>query len=224
MGYEIKNGVLDLQVRPGRIFMSHTTLPGANQRRRKRRIKCDENHPTCLRCLRGNHPCHYYYVPPPGSYAAEKSQGIGSSPPSLPQFSSSFSAFDMITILPLIQPDNHGGTAFGIPKWNVSIFSHAQRFCAYLTHIPCRAGHDEALDSAVKCVASALRWRYAVAASKADLSPPRKLLIYYGDALRDLQAAVNDPVRSLSAETLSASALLFLFQVRFCTQRRKRQR
>lgn len=121
----------------------------------------------------------------------------------------------MVTILPLIQPDNHGGPEFGIPKWNMAIFSHAQRFCAYLYHIPCRAGHDQALDSAVKCVASALRWRYAVAATKEDLLPPQKLLVYYGEALRDLQVAVNDPIKSLSAETLGASALLFLFQVRF---------
>lgn len=87
----------------------------------------------------------------------------------------------------------------------------------FIFSIPNRLGREPALDSAVRCFASALReldprtqaYRQQSTVSKV------KTLSSYSFALRKLQEALNDPVRSLSAETLCATQMLCSFEVIF---------
>ncbi|QKX63076.1 uncharacterized protein TRUGW13939_10244 [Talaromyces rugulosus] len=77
---------------------------------------------------------------------------------------------------------------------------------SYVTHVPCRLGHEVALDHAVQCVVAAFHALHSQSSSK------QKTLSLYMRALNSLQQAINDPERSLSAETLCATELLCLFE------------
>jgi hypothetical protein len=78
---------------------------------------------------------------------------------------------------------------------------------SYVTHVPCRLGYEVALDHAVQCVVAAFH------ALNSQSSSKQKTLSLYMRALNSLQQAIDDPERSLSAETLCATELLCLFEV-----------
>lgn len=95
--------------------------------------------------------------------------------------------------------------------WSDFMLSYCQRMRVYLYDLPSRSGHDELLDSAIKCVASGLRWLLSGSERPAEMDA--KTLALYGEALRRLQLALQDPVESKSSHTLCATQLLFLFEV-----------
>ncbi|KAF7588823.1 hypothetical protein BBP40_005177 [Aspergillus hancockii] len=85
------------------------------------------------------------------------------------------------------------------------VLSAEKEKSSYIFHIPCRSGYNDALDSAVKCVIAAFR-----ALRVPDVS--RSALRLYTSALKYLQLALDDPTRSLQAETLCATELLCIFE------------
>ena len=88
-----------------------------------------------------------------------------------------------------------------------------------LEHLPCRAGYSAALDAAVRFVASGIRdvWirKDDFKSGPARLSPesPEHLSLY-SPAVSALRQALEDPNKSLEAETLFAAFLLCCFDVR----------
>lgn len=91
------------------------------------------------------------------------------------------------------------------------MLSYSQRIRVFIYDLPGRTGYHEALDAAVKCVASALRH---LVYGSAQAASDTQTLALYGDALRKLQSSLNDPNDSRSAHTLCATQLLFLYEVR----------
>lgn len=85
------------------------------------------------------------------------------------------------------------------------------RMKAYLFELPARVGHNEALDSAVACVAAALRLRHGLQIG--DASFTQYTIRLYGQALRMLQRALQDTRTSCSPEILCATELLCVFEV-----------
>lgn len=99
----------------------------------------------------------------------------------------------------------------------------------YIQFIPSMAGHDVALDSAIACVANALRYCYLMPLQEQDRDAPaasspdderatlqkEKSLALYARALKDLQEGLIDPRRSLRVEMLLAAILLLYFEVRY---------
>lgn len=97
----------------------------------------------------------------------------------------------------------------------------------YLTHLPPRSGHNIALDTAVECVAVAVRklWTQHLAPQGSppmtfDESAPLQLnredadiLVPYTKALQALQQALNSPIESTSSETMCAAALICYLEV-----------
>lgn len=90
----------------------------------------------------------------------------------------------------------------------------------YLAVLPSRAGENVAMDSAVQCLATAVRLYYSnvlsikageVIATSEDMN---LMLGYHINALNCLRQALNDPVQASSAETLCATELLCCFEVR----------
>ena len=86
-----------------------------------------------------------------------------------------------------------------------------------------------ALDSAIACVANALRYCYLMPLQEQDRDAPaasspdderatlqkEKSLALYARALKDLQEGLIDPRRSLRVEMLLAAILLLYFEVRY---------
>ena len=84
---------------------------------------------------------------------------------------------------------------------------HDATLTTYLTYIPSRLGHDQALDDAA---ASLLR----AVAGLSDLGNARPLqecMLSYSCALRSLQVALNDGAQAVTSETLCAVMLLGVF-------------
>lgn len=93
-----------------------------------------------------------------------------------------------------------------------------QEQSSYIFHIPCRLGHDDVLDDAAGCVYAA--FRELNTAGRPRLSHSTTSIALYTRALRSLQRALYDAKRSRTAETLCATALLGIFEVR--AHRKKR--
>jgi hypothetical protein len=92
------------------------------------------------------------------------------------------------------------------------ILSSDRELSSYVSHVPCRSGYDNTLDSAVDCVVAAFHHLCLPLASQS--LPARNTISLYTGALRSLQNALYEPERSLSAETLCATVLLCIFEVR----------
>lgn len=85
-----------------------------------------------------------------------------------------------------------------------------QEQSSYVFHVPCRLGHDNALDDAARCVYAAFRELNTAGMSR--LSHSSTSITLYTRALRSLQRALYDAKRSHKAETLCATALLGIFE------------
>lgn len=95
------------------------------------------------------------------------------------------------------------------------ILSASQRVYWYMDEMPCRAGREESLDAAVKCVAIALREYLSGSATESlddtELGP--RSLMSYIEALQTLRQSLADASRRYRAEVLCAAQLLGLFEV-----------
>lgn len=98
---------------------------------------------------------------------------------------------------------------------NISEFtlSRTRELTSYLFHIPSRAGHEPCLDIAVSCLAASLRELFSQNQQQGNIQVQERTLSLYSTALKQLQEALNDPIRSRSAETLCATELLCIFEV-----------
>ena len=80
---------------------------------------------------------------------------------------------------------------------------------SYFTYIPSRYGHFICLDDAARCVAQRVRrWM------QGEVNASAAVLSLYTKALKSLQAAINDPVLCQKAETLCATELMSIYEVR----------
>ncbi|KAJ6783688.1 hypothetical protein PWT90_08046 [Aphanocladium album] len=93
------------------------------------------------------------------------------------------------------------------PDMSLSI---SQRMASYVFELPSRVGYNAAPDTAISCVAAALRWRSSLrhfgAASSEDF------LLLYGKALQAIQRSIEDTEQCIAAETLAATELLCMFE------------
>lgn len=156
----------------------------------------------CSRCKVSRRKCTWPFI---SSYNPPKP---APAPASHPQISGSADIRDLIELIPL---------AATVDKYSSSqldyfgfMLSYSQRIRVFIYDLPGRTGYHEALDAAVKCVASALRH---LVYGSAQASSDAQTLELYGDALRKLQSSLNDPNDSRSAHTLCATQLLFLYEV-----------
>jgi hypothetical protein len=126
----------------------------------------------------------------------------------LPQFNGTVEGAELLLLAPLTTI-HIGRAAREYLSANLLRFILPSRGeeASYVTHVPCRLGHEVALDHAVQCVVAAFHALHSQSSSK------QKTLSLYMCALKSLQQAIDDPERSLSAETLCATQLLCLFEV-----------
>ena len=94
------------------------------------------------------------------------------------------------------------------PRRLTHILRYQQR--SYFSFLPSRYGHSACLDNAARCVAARVRqWMGS------PLDPPHGgVLPLYSKSLNSLQSALNDPVLSLKPETLCATAILAIYEVK----------
>lgn len=80
--------------------------------------------------------------------------------------------------------------------------------------LPCRAGYEQSLDNAAKCVVMSLRERFLLGRlpDLQDKPIPGDCLQAYIDALKPLRQALSDPIRSQRPEVLCAAQLLGIFE------------
>ena len=137
-------------------------------------------------------------------------------PSNLPQLNGSAECRDLILLGPSISARDLLPTSF-LPRDAKAHYltARSKRLASYAYHIPCRAGSSMALDSAVACVAAALREFSAHEAPPWTFACSAKSLSLYGLALQSLHAALEDAKLSVAAETLCATELLGLFEVQF---------
>ena len=91
-----------------------------------------------------------------------------------------------------------------------STLEQAEPMPSYLWYIPKRLGHNKVLDSAVDLVFNAT----ANLLTPPDEDKMLPLMKKYGQALAYLRSAIEDPVESMSVDTLAAVALLASWEVR----------
>lgn len=168
---------------------------------RKRKIKCDEKRPICRRCEIAGRHCE-----PSPTVSAE--HPIGKMMHSR-LFDGSPDVLDLLRLVPVSVAGLSGDDKVHIGSdMRLSI---SQRMASYVFELPSRVGYNAALDTAIGCVAAALRWRssmrhYGVGSSEDFLS-------LYGKALQAIQWSIEDSVQCISAETLAATELLCMFEV-----------
>lgn len=90
----------------------------------------------------------------------------------------------------------------------------------YMHYLPQLCGRDRVFDLAASCVASILRALCSAPVQKTGSAleyrtreTSHKTAALYSEALEELQLALNDPQRSLSAEVLCATILLCAYEV-----------
>jgi len=81
---------------------------------------------------------------------------------------------------------------------------------SYLQYVPSLYGSSECVTTATDCLVARVRWMLSVKTT-AGLT---EIYILYAKALRALQAALNDPCRSQAADTLCATQILSIHEVK----------
>lgn len=135
----------------------------------------------------------------------------------MPLTASQINAMKDIQLLYSVIPKILAASATEDQHWSVRASMRATTM-AYLNFLPSRAGENIAMDAAVQCLAAAARLHYAhdlsVRSSQTtELNDPRVVLRHNIHALNCLRQALNDPIESVSSETLCATALLCCFEV-----------
>lgn len=140
---------------------------------------------------------------------------IAASPSATPQMDASADVRDLLYLAPQM-PSHVRYTFVTNPENTMAEFipSTGEQLMLYLKFLPCRLGHNSSLDSTIACLASALRDSRVFDGSQ----PSVETLSRYNQALRDLQSSLNDAEESLAAETLCATQLLGIYEVRFFFQ------
>lgn len=143
-------------------------------------------------------------------YPPARKNDVSCLPAMLPQFNGSSQVQILIHLMPLTTLGQIGSDHLtdGLDFRQ----GHTQRRVRYIFELPCRSGYDEALDSAVECLATALIQTYRKLTGSQQTESSSNVGLYV-KALRLLQQALEDPRRSLSAETLCAAKLLSIYEV-----------
>ena len=80
---------------------------------------------------------------------------------------------------------------------------------SYLSYIPCRIGHSDVLDTAIRCVVARARQ-----CLQFPHAPPDRLILHnYVKAIQSLQIALNNEQKRMDPEVLCATQLLGIFEV-----------
>ena len=204
-----------------------------------RKVKCDERKPLCLRCQRAGYECRgLEYADGVGRAVVQKTwwqmvpsqsppiMSIPSSPGHVTRFQASNDVRDILYLGKTAQIKAAAG--FGSLATNTRVQSISLRTC--IEFLPSITGYDLALDSAVACVANALRCCHLSPQEVQDASQGSSLtassssaeqitlykdrsLMLYARALKDLQHGLEDQQRSVRAELLLATVLLMYFEV-----------
>ena len=124
-------------------------------------MKCDERKPVCERCHRADRECIGHGFgddfeedqeegEQPSALFTRASELLFRPMPRLPQFDSSGDLHDILELIPRINA-NLLTTSDSCTK---AVWVSAS---TYLRFLPCRSGHNEALDAAVACIGVAVR-------------------------------------------------------------------
>ena len=129
----------------------------------------------------------------------------------LPQIGGSKDSQDLLQLLPVLV-DKHRGIGRYLNQvvpWIVSLGAK---------HFPCRAGHNVALDAAMRCTAMAIRELLennhpGKAGTYYLVQPSMELTRANLAAVASLRQELEDPQQSLATETLFTTLLLCCFEV-----------
>lgn len=168
---------------------------------RLRKIKCDETRPSCKKCVSGRRICDGYAD---RDYTLQKQQLPMAM---LPNECSS----DALDLLLLAKRANRH--VLHVSEYITIFISEGQQISTYSEHLPSRSGYSATLDSAVKCAVAAFRLDSVPIDAKGDAM--LKSFSLYAKALQQLQLTLTDPKDSRTAETLSATLLLQVFEVSY---------
>lgn len=182
---------------------------------RERRVKCDEQKPTCLRCLAAHRTCRGNQYDSVLLVCARLSASA--------QFNATADVADILYLAPVLfsQPVRQNLDPMSTEYATSHATLQGRELVSYMQHLPRTCGHNELLDSSMRCVAEALRIQcmkmpqYEHSVTDVVSSKRYKtMLVFYSAALAQLQLALNDPERSVAVETLCATILLYAFEVR----------
>lgn len=153
-------------------------------------------------------------IPCPGYIGDRAFPGDGGGntvPMHMPHIGGSKDSFDLQYLTPMLLKKQGGNGLY------------MNQFIPYITSIimeflPCRAGHNTALDNATSCVVRGIRELLSHSRrGKADtfflVEPSRGLTRSYTTAVASLRLALGDRQQSATAEVLLAALLLCCFEV-----------
>lgn len=207
--------MLDMQVRD----TSLNTLIHCRQRShtpRNRRLKCDEVKPVCGRCFTLKLPCKgatYSTITSLSPASPTTRRPLYAIPAAnrAPQIYGSAAIKDLIHFLPnLLSLLNFDIAQNPASASQGQLLVRCGQLAAYIDFLPSRSGHSLTLDSAIQCLVAGLRDLAVPAAHRS----PIKTLACYSRALECLQSSLSHPKQRLSSETLCATQLLGIFEVR----------
>lgn len=183
---------------------------------RNRRVKCDEEKPVCRRCQAAGVACQgraygrssaNFITPTTSLYQVWAIPSAAAAP----QLYSSAQMNDLIHLVPyitsLVQYDCLKNPA---NMRNDHLTLNCANLAMYVEFLPSRLGYSSSLDSAIQCVVGALR----------DLTLPLEqrtpvtTLVSYTKALKHLQRSIADAEQCQKSETLCATQLLGIFEVK----------
>lgn len=182
---------------------------------RERRVKCDEQKPSCLRCLATHRTCRGNQYDSVLLVCARLSTSA--------QFNATADVADIIYLAPVLfsRPLRQILNPMSTEYATSHATSQGRELVSYMHHLPRTCGHNELLDSSMQCVAEALRIQCMKSprderSTSGVVSSKRykTMLVFYSAALAQLQVALNDPEQSVAVETLCATILLYTFEVR----------
>lgn len=188
-----------------------------NKRCRIRRIKCDEEKPFCRRCVSTGRKCdgynsHQLRFPSQTVSSVVAPVSIPRSPPADVQLCGTAASRDLVLLAP-ITTIYIGHASLDYISANISrLILSSDELSSYVSHVPYRLGQGGTLDVAVDCVVAAFHHLYMTPASQSCSA--HNTISLYTRALKSLQNALYEPEQSLSADTLCATVLLCIFEVR----------
>ncbi|KAB8071942.1 hypothetical protein BDV29DRAFT_178331 [Aspergillus leporis] len=184
---------------------------------RRQKKKCDEQQPSCSRCLRLNIPCigsgqRRFKFQQEYAVSLRPKKGKLKGPSSGEQTSSSSSDEDQRELgRPCVQPSNDLtilGQAFvrAIHASTDLRYNLAWAYGGFLRDVPPRLGTNEALDTAADAVVS-MHSSFCV-----NRTMSVRALGKYSHALHTLRSYLDDPRKASSTDTLCAVMLLLIVQ------------
>ena len=145
----------------------------------------------------------------------QKLQVLARQPGPPPQAKAPIDIMDIMYLVPVLADD--ANTVKMGPKIIESVHFPGRELETYAQYLPSRMGHSSLLDTAVRCVAHVFRefyCRYTTANYVPNSVKQMETTFLYTQALAGLQKALNSARESLKPETLCATELLYMFEVR----------